>query len=46
MDHKHTLTTVHAIDQRQGIPYEVERVVCTACGRVVEERQLRRAVAA
>ena len=46
MEHKHTTTTTHAIDQRHGIPYEVERVVCTACGRVLEERPIRRAQAA
>jgi hypothetical protein len=36
---------VHVLGQRDGVPFEVERVVCTACGRVLEERPLRRAAA-
>jgi hypothetical protein len=43
--HKHTVVTVHALRQRAGIPYEVERVVCAACRRVLGERELRRAAA-
>jgi len=35
----------HAIGQRAGVPYELERKVCTACRRVLEERPLRRAAA-
>ena len=44
-DHRHTAVTRHALRQRAGIPYEVERVVCTACRRVLTERPLRRAAA-
>lgn len=44
-DHKHIAVTVHALRQRGGVPYEVERTVCSACRRVLEERQLRRAAA-
>lgn len=43
--HKHTVVTLHALRQRSGIPYEVERSVCSACRRVLEERMLRRAAA-
>jgi NMD protein affecting ribosome stability and mRNA decay len=43
--HKHTVTTLHALRQRSGIPYEVERQVCSSCQRVLDERPLRRAAA-
>ena len=35
--HQHTKSVTHAIVVRRGIPYEVERVVCSQCGRVLEE---------
>ena len=41
--HKHTIVTSHTLRQRSGIPYEVERQVCSSCRRVLEERRLRRA---
>ncbi|MGH3103856.1 MAG: hypothetical protein ACRDN6_07160 [Gaiellaceae bacterium] len=44
-EHKHTAVTTHALKQRAGIPYEVERVVCSDCRRVLDERPLRRAAA-
>jgi hypothetical protein len=44
-EHTHTAVTRHALRQRAGIPYEVERLVCTACRRVLDERPLRRAAA-
>lgn len=45
-NHRRTAVhTLHALRQRAGIPYEVERVVCLACGRVLEEHPLRRAAA-
>jgi hypothetical protein len=31
--------------QREGVPYEVERVECKDCHRVLEERPVRRAAA-
>ncbi|MEX2210160.1 MAG: hypothetical protein WD689_00145 [Gaiellaceae bacterium] len=43
--HQHTVTTLHALRQRAGIPYEVERQVCSSCQRVLDERPLRRAAA-
>ena len=43
--HKHTVVTLHALRQRSGVPYEVERQVCSACRRVLDERPLRRAAA-
>jgi NMD protein affecting ribosome stability and mRNA decay len=43
--HRHTTVTRHALKQRAGVPYEVERRICTRCERVVEERPLRRAAA-
>jgi hypothetical protein len=43
--HHHTAVTVRVLRQRAGIPYEVERVVCGDCRRVLDERPLRRAAA-
>ena len=43
--HRHTKVTTYALRQREGIPYEVERVQCTQCKRLLEERPLRRATA-
>jgi hypothetical protein len=44
-EHKHTAVTRHELSQRAGIPYEVERIVCVDCRRVLDERPLRRAAA-
>jgi len=43
--HRHKAVVVHALRQRSGIPYEVERKVCSACERVLAERPVRRAAA-
>lgn len=43
--HRHTKVTTYALGQRKGIPYEVERVQCTQCKRLLQERPLRRAAA-
>lgn len=43
--HKHTSVTLHAIRQRSGVPYEIERKICSACQRVLDEKPLRRALA-
>lgn len=43
--HEHTVVTVHALKQRAGIPYEIERTTCPVCRRVLDERLLRRAAA-
>jgi NMD protein affecting ribosome stability and mRNA decay len=40
--HKHTAVTEHAIRQRSGVPYEIERRVCSSCQRVLDEKPLRR----
>lgn len=40
--HKHTSVTRRAIRQRSGVPYEIERKICTACQRVLDEKPLRR----
>ncbi|MGB2951782.1 MAG: hypothetical protein WBB74_00160 [Gaiellaceae bacterium] len=42
---KHALVTTYVVRQREGVPYEIARVVCADCGQVIEERPLRRAVA-
>jgi hypothetical protein len=41
--HRHKAVTTHLLRQRDGIPYEVERVHCADCRRVLGERALRRA---
>jgi hypothetical protein len=43
--HRHTSVQTHVLLQRLGVPYEVERTVCSACGEVLGERPLRRAAA-
>ena len=44
-EHDHTEVKTLAIRQRDGVPYEVERKVCTACERVLDERPIKRAAA-
>jgi hypothetical protein len=43
--HRHTGVRTHVLIQRLGVPYEVERTVCTECRRVLDERPLKRAAA-
>jgi hypothetical protein len=43
--HRHTGVRTHVLLQLFGIPYEVERTVCSGCGQVLDERPLRRAAA-
>jgi uncharacterized CHY-type Zn-finger protein len=43
--HRHRKVTTHAIRQRSGVPYEVERIVCATCRQLLEERPLRRTAA-
>jgi hypothetical protein len=43
--HKHTAITVHALRQRAGVPYHVERKVCSNCKRLLEEKTIKRAAA-
>jgi hypothetical protein len=43
--HRHQAVRTHVLTQREGIPYEMERVSCTTCRRVLEEKQVRRAAA-
>jgi hypothetical protein len=43
--HRHQKVTSYELRQREGIPYEVERVHCTQCSRLLGERPLRRAAA-
>jgi NMD protein affecting ribosome stability and mRNA decay len=43
--HKHRAVTVHAIRQRAGVPYHVERKVCSSCSRLLDERTIKRAAA-
>jgi RNase P subunit RPR2 len=43
--HKHNAVTVHAIRQRAGVPYHVERRICSDCRRLLGERTIKRAAA-
>jgi len=43
--HKHNTVTIHAIRQRAGVPYHVERKVCSRCQKMLDEKTLRRAAA-
>jgi hypothetical protein len=43
--HRHVEVTTYVLRQRAGVPYEVERKVCTSCRQVLDERPLRRAAA-
>jgi hypothetical protein len=43
--HSHRAVRTYVLDQRLGIPYEVERTVCAECRQVLEERPLKRAAA-
>jgi RNase P subunit RPR2 len=43
--HKHTAVTVHAIRQRGGVPYHVERRICSDCNQLLDEKTIRRAAA-
>jgi NMD protein affecting ribosome stability and mRNA decay len=43
--HKHKAVTTVALSQRRGVPYEVERTVCSTCRRLLDEKPLKRAAA-
>ena len=43
--HKHSPALTYAMAQRLGVPFEVERTVCTKCRQVLVERPLKRAAA-
>jgi hypothetical protein len=43
--HRHSAVVTHLLRQRSGVPYEVERKICKACNRVLDERLVRRAAA-
>lgn len=43
--HRHNGVRTHVLLQRLGVPYEVERIVCSGCGQVLDERPLKRAAA-
>jgi hypothetical protein len=43
--HRHNAITVHAIRQRAGVPYHVERKVCAKCSRLLDEKTIKRAAA-
>jgi NMD protein affecting ribosome stability and mRNA decay len=45
LPHRHRGVSTHVLVQRAGVPYELERTVCSECARVLSERPLRRTAA-
>jgi hypothetical protein len=43
--HRHHPVTIHVVGSRNGVPYELERQICSECSRVLDERTVRRAAA-
>lgn len=43
--HTHDAVRTYVLLQRFGVPFEVERTVCSDCRRVLDERPLKRAAA-
>lgn len=43
--HVHKAVVTRTLRQRLGVPYEVERTVCSDCRQVLGEKTLRRAAA-
>jgi NMD protein affecting ribosome stability and mRNA decay len=43
--HEHVAKRVHVLQQKAGVPYEIERQVCEACARVLDEKPVKRAAA-
>jgi hypothetical protein len=39
--HQHDLTTVHFLEQKHGVPYELEQVRCADCQEIVDEAKHR-----
>jgi hypothetical protein len=39
--HQHHLTTIHLLEQKDGVPYELEQVRCADCHEVVDEAKRR-----
>ena len=43
--HRHRAVTARVVVQRSGIPYELERTICSGCARVLSERPVGRPTA-
>jgi hypothetical protein len=41
--HRHRPRRLRVLAHREGVPYEIERVVCSKCAAVIAERTVRRA---
>ena len=39
--HQHDLTTIHILEQKDGVPYELEQVHCADCAEVLVEARRR-----
>jgi hypothetical protein len=42
LPHRHHAVNTRVVVQRSGVPYELERTVCSGCSRVLAEKPLRR----
>jgi hypothetical protein len=45
LPHRHRAVSTHVVVQWNGVPYEVERMICSGCSRVISERRLGRTTA-
>ncbi len=43
--HRHRPVTTVVLERRSGVPFELERTICSECSRVLGERPLKRAAA-
>ena len=43
--HRHTGVRTYLLLQRHGVPYEVDRTVCSECRQMLDERPVKRAAA-
>jgi len=45
LPHRHRAVAMRVVAQYAGVPYQLERTVCSSCRRVLAERRLGRALA-
>ena len=42
LPHRHRAVSTHVVVQHSGVPYELVRVVCSGCEKVLSERRVGR----
>jgi hypothetical protein len=45
LPHKHRAVSTHVVVQRAGVPYELARVICSGCSKVLSEHPVGRTAA-